>query len=67
MDWICFQVVLLYRGKSKKGTFTITGGGYGHGVGMSQNGTKTMVDLGYKYEEILEHYYQGAKIVEIED
>ncbi len=51
----------------KKGTFTITGGGYGHGVGMSQNGTKTMVDLGYKYEEILEHYYQGAKIVEIED
>lgn len=51
----------------KKGTFSITGGGYGHGVGMSQNGTKTMVDLGYKYEEILEHYYQGAKIVEIED
>ena len=51
----------------KKGTFTITGGGYGHGVGMSQNGTKTMVDKGYTYKEILKHYYQGAKIVEIQE
>ncbi|GKX32206.1 hypothetical protein SH1V18_46860 [Vallitalea longa] len=41
------------------------GGGYGHGVGMSQNGVKGMVDKGYKYEEILSHYYNGTKIKEI--
>ncbi|WP_105615149.1 SpoIID/LytB domain-containing protein [Vallitalea okinawensis] len=38
------------------------GGGYGHGVGMSQNGVKGMVDLGYNYQSILEHFYQGIKI-----
>lgn len=38
------------------------GGGYGHGVGMSQNGAKTMAEQGKKYNEILEHYYSGTKI-----
>lgn len=41
---------------------TLTGGGYGHGVGMSQNGVKAMTDLGKKYEEILKHYYPGITI-----
>lgn len=41
----------------------ITGGGYGHGVGMSQNGVKTMVSHGKTYEEILKHYYPGINIV----
>ncbi|PKM52527.1 MAG: hypothetical protein CVV02_01895 [Firmicutes bacterium HGW-Firmicutes-7] len=39
------------------------GGGYGHGAGMSQNGAKAMVDLGYSEEEILKHYYKGAEII----
>lgn len=45
--------------KQSKGdaTFSFTGGGYGHGAGMSQNGVKTMVDKGKRYEEILKHYY----------
>ena len=29
--------------------YKITGGGYGHGVGMSQNGAKAMVDAGKTY------------------
>ena len=41
---------------------TITGGGYGHGVGMSQNGAKAMADLGKEYDEILKHYYSGVEI-----
>ncbi len=40
----------------------IYGGGYGHGVGMSQNGVKKMVELGMDYEEILKHYYTGIEI-----
>lgn len=41
---------------------TISGGGYGHGVGMSQNGAKAMADMGKEYNEILKHYYSGAEI-----
>jgi len=33
------------------------GGGHGHGVGMSQNGVRGMVDRGYSFEEILGHFY----------
>ncbi|WP_310603958.1 SpoIID/LytB domain-containing protein [Anaerosporobacter sp.] len=45
--------------------YKIRGGGYGHGVGMSQNGVKAMVEDGYKYEDILEHYYTGVSIASI--
>lgn len=42
----------------------ICGGGYGHGVGMSQNGVKGMIDAGYHYEQILAHYYEGSVLVD---
>lgn len=45
--------------------YKITGGGYGHGVGMSQNGAKAMVDAGKTYEEVLKHFYEGVEIGEI--
>lgn len=40
----------------------ITTTGYGHGVGMSQYGAQGMANEGYKYDEILKHYYSGVKI-----
>ena len=40
----------------------ITTTGYGHGVGMSQYGAQGMASEGYKYDEILKHYYSGVKI-----
>ena len=36
--------------------------GYGHGVGMSQYGAEAMARLGYNYQDILKHYYQGIEI-----
>ena len=36
--------------------------GYGHGVGMSQYGALELAKQGYKYDEILKHYYQGTEI-----
>lgn len=42
----------------------LTGGGFGHGVGMSQNGAKKLADLGYSAKEILEYYYQGCEVRE---
>jgi len=43
-------------------TFVIAGKGNGHGLGMSQYGAKKMAELGYKYDEILRHYYTGVKV-----
>ena len=37
--------------------YTLTGGGYGHGKGMSQNGAKHMADAGHKCADILRYYY----------
>ena len=36
--------------------------GYGHGVGMSQYGALSMAKKGYKYDQILKHYYTGVEI-----
>jgi len=41
---------------------TISGGGNGHGVGMSQYGAKGMAREGFTHEEILEHYYPGIEL-----
>ncbi|MFH1715567.1 MAG: SpoIID/LytB domain-containing protein [Elusimicrobiota bacterium] len=44
--------------------FVIYGGGWGHGVGMCQTGAAGMAKEGKTCEEILKHYYKGAKITE---
>lgn len=46
--------------------FRIYGGGYGHGVGMSQNGAQAMAKTGVNYEEILKYFYDGVTIEEKE-
>lgn len=38
------------------------GGGWGHGVGLSQYGAKGMADAGFYYRDILKHYYPGTEI-----
>ncbi|HYO60799.1 MAG TPA: SpoIID/LytB domain-containing protein [Actinomycetota bacterium] len=43
-------------------TVTITGGGWGHGIGMSQYGTLGRAERGDGHKEILEHYYSGAQV-----
>ncbi len=42
------------------------GGGFGHGVGLSQSGAIEMAELGFNYQQILNHYYQGTKLKKIE-
>ncbi len=46
--------------KDDKMVFTVIG--YGHGVGMSQNGADFMAKDGKTYRQILTHYYKGVKI-----
>ena len=47
---------------SQTDTYTITGGGAGHNVGMSQWGAYAMGKLGYNYRQILGFYYTGVAI-----
>lgn len=51
--------------KSSKGEIekiVVHGGGFGHGVGMSQWGAGMMGAMGYSYDEILKHYYSGISV-----
>jgi stage II sporulation protein D len=42
--------------------FEAFGGGWGHGVGLSQTGAVGMAEKGATFGEILHHYYQGIDI-----
>lgn len=49
--------------KYSNGNFIFTTYGYGHGVGMSQWGAHFYASIGgYKFDQILKHYYKGIKI-----
>lgn len=48
--------------KYEDGNYIFTVYGYGHGVGMSQNGANQMAKQGSSYKEILYHYYPDCKL-----
>ena len=43
-------------------SFKVVGGGFGHGVGMSQFGAYNLAKNGKKYPEILKFYYTGISL-----
>lgn len=43
-------------------TYTFSGSGYGHGVGMSQRGMKARAEDGHKAENIVLFYFPGTKL-----
>ena len=45
--------------------FRLKGKGWGHGVGLCQIGAAVMGQQGYRYDEILLHYYRNAEIKRI--
>ena len=42
----------------------IRGGGWGHGIGMSQYGAYGYAQNGRGYRDILAHYYQGTRLTQ---
>lgn len=48
----------------KSGGFYFAGRGYGHGVGMCQDGAKGMAQAGKNYKQILSHYFPSSKLTE---
>ncbi|MDO5665203.1 MAG: SpoIID/LytB domain-containing protein [Bacteroidia bacterium] len=43
-------------------TFTLTGAGWGHGVGLCQIGAAMMAEKGCDYKAVLSHYFPTAEI-----
>jgi len=44
------------------GNYIIEGGGYDHGIGMSQNRANEMAKAGKTYDEILQFFYPGTEV-----
>lgn len=42
--------------------YTLAGGGFGHGVGMSQNGARQMAQSGFSSREILLFFFEGCEL-----
>lgn len=49
-----------FRVATKEPNYILWGGGWGHGLGMSQWGAYGMAAEGYKYDQILTHYYTNV-------
>lgn len=45
----------------------LDGRGYGHGVGMSQEGAMEMAEEGYTYRDILNYYFNNIRIYDLND
>ena len=48
--------------EKRDGNYIVHGGGYGHGIGMSQNGANEMAKKGKNYREILSFFYTGVEV-----
>jgi stage II sporulation protein D len=49
------------------GNVLLNGRGYGHGVGLCQEGAMEMGRRGYKYEEIIRFYYKNVRLVSVSE
>ncbi|KPQ38871.1 MAG: SpoIID/LytB domain-containing protein [Phormidium sp.] len=47
--------------------YTFIGGGFGHGVGLSQTGSYNLANLGQSSRDILEFYYRGTQLQPLDE
>ena len=62
-----FFVITTGKEKGNVVGYSLTGGGFGHGVGMSQNGAKEMAKSGYNAQDILLFFYDGCYLENVYD
>ena len=58
-------MITIEKDKGNVVGYSLTGGGFGHGVGMSQNGAKEMAKYGYNAQDILLFFYDGCYLENI--
>ncbi len=57
-----FFVLTANKEKERVVGYTLQGGGFGHGVGMSQNAAKSMANEGYTWDTILQFFYEDCYV-----
>lgn len=60
-----FYIEPLNKGTPNLWGYAFIGGGFGHGVGLSQTGAQNLAKLGWPNSEILEFYYPDTKITSL--
>ncbi len=48
--------------ETEDGIYVISGTGSGHNIGLSQEGARSMANLGFTCEEIIEFYFTGVEV-----
>jgi len=61
-----FWIETKYDERGRPQTFSVYGGGWGHGVGMCQEGAGGMAKEGFNYRQILTHYYKNVTLKKLE-
>ncbi|WNN91520.1 SpoIID/LytB domain-containing protein [Gloeocapsopsis dulcis] len=62
-----FYLQPLNKGANSLWGYAFVGGGFGHGVGLSQTGSQRLAKLGWSSERILNFYYPGTQIQPLTD
>ena len=62
-----FYLQPIYNDAKKLNGYAFIGGGFGHGVGMSQYGSYNLAKLGWSAKEILAFYYPQTKLQPLND
>jgi SpoIID/LytB domain protein len=57
-----FYLEPIYDNQKNLKAYAFIGGGFGHGVGLSQYGSYNLAKLGWSTDRILSFYYPGTKI-----
>ncbi len=57
-----FYLEPFFDKNNKLAGYAFVGGGFGHGVGLSQFGSYNLAKLGWSAQRILEFYYPGTKL-----
>ncbi|MGL5083280.1 MAG: SpoIID/LytB domain-containing protein [Microcoleaceae cyanobacterium] len=57
-----FYIDPIYDKKKVLKGYTFVGGGFGHGVGLSQTGSYKLSELGWSSDRILDFYFPGAQL-----
>lgn len=62
-----FYLEPIYNADKTLSGYAFVGGGFGHGVGMSQTGSYNLANLGWNGERILGFYFPGAQVQPLSD
>ncbi len=57
-----FVINKRYDSNGRVTSYSFTGRGWGHGVGMCQYGAYGLAKMGVKYDAIVKHYYTGVEL-----